>query len=257
LSRQVGEFKDHFSGHAADYSSYRPTYPPELFSCLAEQAPARELAWDCATGNGQAALLLARFFKRIFATDASNQQIRHAQRSSNIEYGVESAEHSSLDDNCVDLVVAAQAYHWFDRPAFLAEVRRVLKPGGLLAILSYQLASVDEGEAGKRIDDVVRVLWGDILDGWWPEERALVDDGLQGLEFPFDDVAAPPFEMKMHWRMDELLKYLGTWSSVKKYQAATGTDPLELITPDLEAVWGEPGRALKIVWPVDLRVLRN
>ena len=46
-------FKDHFSGHASDYSAYRPTYSPELFAWLAEQAPARELAWDCATAWGE------------------------------------------------------------------------------------------------------------------------------------------------------------------------------------------------------------
>jgi SAM-dependent methyltransferase len=251
----VAEFKDHFSGHAADYSTYRPTYPPELFNWLAEQAPARELAWDCATGSGQAALLLARFFDRVFATDASSEQIKHAQRSGNIEYRVETAEHSSLKANGVDLVVAAQAYHWFNHPAFHVEVGRVLKPGGLMAIVSYQLASIDEGGAGDEIDEIVKLLWGEILDGWWPEERALVDDGLQRLELPFEEVVAPSFEMTEHWRMEELLNYLGTWSSVKKYLAATGTDPLKLIIRDLEAAWGEPERTLKIAWPFDLRVL--
>jgi SAM-dependent methyltransferase len=251
----VAEFKDHFSGHAADYSTYRPTYPPELFNWLAEQAPARELAWDCATGSGQAALLLARFFDRVFATDASSEQIKHAQRSGNIEYRVETAEHSSLEANGVDLVVAAQAYHWFNHPAFHVEVGRVLKPGGLMAIVSYQLASIDEGGAGDEIDEIVKLLWGEILDGWWPEERALVDDGLQRLELPFEEVVAPSFEMTEHWRMEELLNYLGTWSSVKKYLAATGTDPLKLIIRDLEAAWGEPERTLKITWPFDLRVL--
>ena len=251
----MAEFKDHFSGHAADYSTYRPTYPPELFCWLAAQAPASELAWDCATGSGQAAFLLAQYFENVIATDASSEQIKHAQQSRNIEYRVETAEHSSLDDKCVDLLVAAQAYHWLDHPAFLAEVRRVLKQGGLLAIVSYQLARVDEGELGNEIDEVIRVLWGDILDGWWPEERVLVDGGLQGLDFPFGEIVAPRFEMTVQWRMDELLKYLGTWSSVEKYLAATGTDPLELISPDLEAAWRDPGCALKFVWPLDIRVL--
>jgi ubiquinone/menaquinone biosynthesis C-methylase UbiE len=251
----VAEFKDHFSGHAADYSTYRPTYPAELFNWLAEQAPARELAWDCATGSGQAALLLARFFDRVFATDASSEQIKHAHRSGNIEYRVETAEHSSLEANGVDLVVAAQAYHWFNHPAFHVEVSRVLKPGGLMAIVSYQLASIDEGGAGDEIDEIVKLLWGEILDGWWPEERALVDDGLQRLELPFEEVVAPSFEMTEHWRMEELLNFLGTWSSVKEYLAATGTDPLKLITRELEAAWGDSERTLKIVWPLDLRVL--
>ena len=248
----MNHFKDHFSGHAADYSAYRPTHSPQLFAWLAEQAPVRELAWDCATGSGQAALLLAPFFQKIFATDASSEQIHHARRCGNIDYRVEAAERCSLGDSSVDLLVVAQAYHWFDHDAFLAEAGRVLKPGGLLSIVSYHLASVNEA-----VDEVVRALWGQILDGWWPTERSLVDEGLQRLELPFDEVAAPPFEMTVKWRMDDLLNYLGTWSSVKKYRVVKGVSPLDLITRDLAAAWGEPERALKVTWPVDLRVVRN
>jgi hypothetical protein len=64
-------FKDHFSGHADDYTSYRPSYPAELFTSLAQRAPAHALAWDCATGSGQAALGLAAQFEVVIATHAS------------------------------------------------------------------------------------------------------------------------------------------------------------------------------------------
>ena len=49
-------FKDHFSGHASAYAAFRPSYPPELFEQLAALNTRRERAWDCATGNGQAAV---------------------------------------------------------------------------------------------------------------------------------------------------------------------------------------------------------
>src|SRR5438132_213598 len=85
-------FKDHFSTHAADYRAFRPTYPPELFAFLAASAPARDLAWDCGTGNGQAALLLADHFARVFATDASAGQLTNAEPHPKVEYAVAPAE---------------------------------------------------------------------------------------------------------------------------------------------------------------------
>lgn len=71
-------FKDHFSSASERYAAYRPDYPAALFAWLAGQCAEQELAWDCATGSGQAALGLAPHFRRVVATDASAEQIRHA-----------------------------------------------------------------------------------------------------------------------------------------------------------------------------------
>jgi len=60
-------FKDHFSKQAADYAKFRPGYPQELFDYLGSIAPTRQLAWDCATGSGQAAVGLATVFDRAAA----------------------------------------------------------------------------------------------------------------------------------------------------------------------------------------------
>lgn len=64
-------FKDHFSAHSVEYARFRPRYPDELFRYLDAVAPARQSAWDCATGSGQAAVALATHFDRVVATDAS------------------------------------------------------------------------------------------------------------------------------------------------------------------------------------------
>ncbi|MDZ7343288.1 MAG: SAM-dependent methyltransferase, partial [candidate division KSB1 bacterium] len=64
-------FKDHFSTQAVDYAKYRPHYPAAMFEYLATLPPERQTAWDCATGNGQAALGLTPHFERVIATDAS------------------------------------------------------------------------------------------------------------------------------------------------------------------------------------------
>ncbi len=130
-------FKDHFSGHAGEYAKYRPRYPPALFAKLAEVAPARELAWDCATGNGQAAVALAEVFARVIASDASAKQIENASRQANIEYKVETAEQSSLGAASIDLITVGHALHWFDLAKFYGEAQRVLKPNGIIAAWCY------------------------------------------------------------------------------------------------------------------------
>src|SRR5438046_8672445 len=104
-------FKDHFSGHAADYARFRPNYPPQLFNYLASISPEQELAWDCATGNGQAAVGLAEHFAKVIATDASARQIESAQPHPSISYGIAPAEASGIDAESVDLSLAAQALH--------------------------------------------------------------------------------------------------------------------------------------------------
>ena len=154
-------FRDHFSGHAADYREFRPVYPPELFALLASLAPGHELAWDCGTGNGQAAVGLAEHFERIFATDASTKQIQEAEPHPKIEYGIAPAERCPLSNACVDLVLVAQALHWFDFDKFYAEVRRVCRPGGLLAATCYYEPGVngEVNEVLSRYEGLVRSCW--------------------------------------------------------------------------------------------------
>lgn len=123
-------FGDYFSGHAASYREFRPTYPPELFAWLASVAPGRELGWDCGTGNGQAAAGLGEHFDLVIASDASAKQIEHAKPHPRVHYVVAPAERSPLEDNCVDLTLVAQALHWFDHDRFYSEVRRVSRPEG-------------------------------------------------------------------------------------------------------------------------------
>ena len=90
-----------------DYARFRPHYPPELFQYLASIVPETELAWDCATGNGQAAIELAKLFDQVIATDASGQQIANAEQHPRIEYRVAPAENSELDTSSIDLITVA------------------------------------------------------------------------------------------------------------------------------------------------------
>jgi SAM-dependent methyltransferase len=245
-------FPDHFSTAAQQYARFRPRYPAALFDWLASLCLRRELAWDCATGSGQAALELARRFQRVVATDASEKQIAQAPPRSGMTYRVAPAEDSGLETETVDLVTVAQALHWFDRPRFYAEVGRILVPDGVIAVWSYQLAAVDE-----RVDRVIRRLHGDIVGAYWPPERALVDRGYASLSFPFEEVSSPPFLMEETWDLAQLVGYLGTWSAVQRYREKTRGDAIERVRPDLEQAWGDPERPRVVRWPLSLRAGRK
>lgn len=244
-------FKDHFSGGAADYTRFRPGYPPELFAWLADQCAARARAWDCGCGSGQAAVLLARHFAEVVASDPSAAQIANATRHERIRYSVAAAEDSGLATASIDLIVVAQALHWFDFARFYAEVRRVARPGGVLAALSYGPLTVD-GPAAP----VIARFYHDLIAPYWPPERRHVDAGYTTIPFPFTPVAAPPFAMETRWNMAHLIGYLGTWSAVKEYRQALGHDPLALIAGELTAAWGDPTQPRTVRWPLTLLVGR-
>ena len=245
------DFPDHFSAVARQYARSRPTYPEALFDWLAGIAPGRRLAWDCATGSGQAAVALARHFEQVIASDASREQLSHAVTSPKVEYRTFLAEAADLEDASVDLVTVAQALHWFDRPAFYDEVRRVLVPGGVIAAWTYRAFRVEgSGEVTRIVDD----FHDRIVAEFWPPERSHVETGYAEIDFPFARIHAPHFQMQENWTLDELLSYLGTWSSVSRYRAQVGEDPRDVIAPDLGRAWGDPAAARVIVWPLSLLV---
>lgn len=238
-------FADHFSASAADYARFRPRYPEALFDYLAGLAPQHALAWDCATGSGQAAVALARHFDRVVATDASAAQIASAEAHPHVEYRVAPAEQSSLDDASVDLITVAQALHWFDLPAFYREARRVLRPGGVLAVWCYGLFRFDEPAM-----QAVLMRFHAQVEPHWPPERQLLVDGYRTLDFPFPELDPPGFAMRARFDHHRLLGYLGTWSAVKRYRERTGTDPLPELARELVDIADE---IHKVIWPLSLR----
>jgi ubiquinone/menaquinone biosynthesis C-methylase UbiE len=251
LSQEVkteSGFKDYFSQQATEYAKFRPRYPKELFRWLGGVAPSRQLAWDCATGNGQAAVALAKVFDRVIATDASEKQLANAEANSRVSYRVAPAERSGLEAQSIDLVTIAQALHWFDLDQFYAEVGRVLKPAGVIAVWAYKLATVS-----PEIDAVVKHFYSEIVGPYWPEERVLVEK-FEELPFPFRQAETPPFAMVAEWRVENLLGYLRTWSARQRFIAAEQRDPLEEIEEKLRCTWEDKVR--RVVWPLTIRVGR-
>ena len=241
-------FKDRFSGHASDYARFRPRYPRELFAYLADIAPERDCAWDCATGNGQAAVALAEFFQHVIATDASEKQIENGQSHERVVYRVARAERSELAAASVDLITVAQALHWFDCDAFFAEAKRVLKPNGVLAVWTYNLFMVS-----PEIDRLIETYYDETVGPYWDFERRLVETGYRTIAFPFDELSPPRFRMQAEWSFDNVLGYLRTWSATKGFIAARGFDPVVSIGEQLRSAWGK-SKTKEIVWPLSLRV---
>ena len=244
-------FKDHFSGHSSLYAQARPHYPDALFAWIAEQAPAHECVWDAGCGNGQASVALARHFGRVVATDPSERQIGQAVADPRVDYRVEPAEHTSLAAHSVDAVTVAQALHWFDLDAFVAEVRRVARPGALFAAWSYANCSVT-----PPVDAIVAELYDGVLGPYWPPERKLVDEGYASLALPFALIAAPAFEMRVDWNAAQFLAYLSSWSAAQRHRKATGEDAVAAAAHKVCAAWGDTAQARPVRWTLAIRAGR-
>jgi len=242
-------FKDHFSEQSDAYAKFRPTYPEQLFQYLASVASGHTAAWDCATGNGQAAIALASHFSKIVATDASQSQIDAALRHPKVDYRVAAAEQSGLAENAIDLITVGQALHWFDQERFMLEAMRVLKPNGVLAIWCYELCTVN-----PDCDAIIDTLYRDIVGDFWPPERAMIEQGYATVKMPGVAIAVPEFEMSLNWHASDMMGYLRTWSACKRYEQAHAKDPVEEISAALSAAWGDLER--RIVWPLQIKASR-
>lgn len=242
--------KDNFSSQSKAYATFRPSLPDDVYRFILQQVQAFDLAWDVGTGNGQTAVKLADHFTKVFATDISENQLANATQRPNIVYKKEPAEASSLESGSVDLVTIAQAIHWFDFDNFYKEVRRVAKPGGIIAAFTYSLLQVENRQVNDLID---HFYWND-THAYWDEERKYVDDGYRTIPFPFKEIEAPAFGMHYEWNSGQLLGYLNTWSASLHYHKKTGrTLTQDFLEDKLSAVIA-PGETIKITFPIHMRI---
>jgi len=242
-------FEDHFSELAETYSKYRPNYPKKLFEYLASICNQHQQAWDCGTGNGQAAVSLTEYFENVYASDASKEQLAQAPNHPKIIFKNEPAEKVSLADKSTDLVTVAAAVHWFNFEKFYAEVERVLKPDGVIAVWGYHLFTIS-----PAIDKLLIKYYKEILNNYWPEQFRYVDTRYSDLPFPFEELTPPEFKMITEWNLDQVAGFLSSWSGSKIFQQKKGYHPLNEIWDDLLKAWEDEKEKRIINWPLYMRI---
>lgn len=251
----MATFKDHFSQVAATYALWRPTYPEALFEAIATAVPGDARVWEPGCGSGQATRGLAARFAHVFATDPSAAQIEqhraNREKPANVRLAVEPGEATSLADGSVGLVAVAQALHWFDQARFFDECRRVLQPAGVLAAWTYQ--DVVFPDALASAGDAFRAQ----IEPHWPPERADIDAGYAGYDWPFDALPAPALWLTADWNLPQLLGYLGSLSATARCRDATGRDPVRDHADALAHAWGEPMDVHILRWPLVLHLRRK
>lgn len=241
-------FIKHFGEKSQDYLRFRPEYSENLFAYLSGLVKEHDLAWDCGTGNGQAAVKLAEYFKNVIGTDINQAQLDVAMRRHNVHYDCCKVENTNIPSACVDLIAVAQSVHWFDLEKFYAEVKRVGKPESMVAVWCYSL-----GNISPEIDPIVLRLYNDILGSqYWPKERKYVDEAYQTLPFPFQKIQTPTFAMEKKINYFELIGYLQTWSAVKEYVDRNHKSPLDFIYADLQKAWGNPTSEHTLQWQINM-----
>jgi SAM-dependent methyltransferase len=240
-----------FEQAGADYARHRPDYPPELVAALAAECAGNDHALDVGCGNGQLTVALAEAFARVTGTDASVRQIAAAAPHPRVTYRVESAEQIGEPDASVDLIVAAQAAHWFDLEKFYPEARRVLKPRGVVALVSYGVPELD-GPVGRAFHDF---YWGS-LHRFWPSERGHVEQGYSRLPFPFRETGIEGIEIRRSWGFDDLAGYVGTWSAAKAATAAGAALEWADALHAVGEVWEHRNDRRLVRWKVTARIGR-
>jgi ubiquinone/menaquinone biosynthesis C-methylase UbiE len=241
--------KDNFSAQAKLYASFRPRYPQAAYDFIFEQVQHFDTALDCATGNGQAAVVLATRFKQVYATDISEKQLAQAPALPNVTYKVEAAEQTGFEASSFDLVTVAQAIHWFNFPVFYAEVNRLLKPGGVIAIIGYGLIRINEA-----VDKWIDHYYWNIVGPYWDKERKYVDEEYKTIPFPFSEIPSPQLFIEYNWTKAQCVGYLHTWSAMQHYVKTNNASPLtDALLADLDGVWRDD-EVLAIRFPLFLRV---
>ena len=240
--------KDLFSSQSDQYLKYRPDYPKEFFEYLNSLVPKKKCAWDCGTGNGQVASVLSKNFDYVFGTDISSEQIRNSVKKDNIFYSVQPAEKTNFSDTIFDVIVVAQAIHWFDFDRFYEEVRRTSKKNAIICVVGYARLQVS-----PEIDPFVTDFYESTIGKYWAPERKYIDHNYKTIPFPFSEIETPTFENRLTWSLDHFIGYINTWSAVKEFIRQNGYNPVDQLREKIKMFWNI-GESKKVCFPILLRV---
>lgn len=240
---------NHFLSGSGGYALHRPTYPPAFAAALAGLCPSRGSALDVGCGTGQLSVLLGDVFGTVVATDASPEQIAHATPHPRVRYHVSPAEVVCAPAGSIDLVVAAQAAHWFDLPAFYAAAQAMAAPGATIALVTYGVMTIDD-----PVDARFQQFYRHEIGPYWPAERRHVERGYRDLDFPFEELAFPRSAIERDWTLDQLLGYVDTWSATRQARKAGQAALIDGFKADMRNLWGDPARTVRVTWPLTGRI---
>jgi len=241
--------QNHFATVASQYAAFRPTYPTALIQDIVSLAGGSSItALDVAAGNGQATIPLAAACRHVYASDLAVTQIAALPATANISPYVSRAEQTCLPDASVDLVCVAQAMHWFDVAAFHHEVRRIGKPGGVIAVWTYALL-----RAAPPLTAIIDDLYAQTA-AYWPADRVHVDNHYATLPFPYERIPYTAPAMTAAFSQERLCGYLRTWSGVQRYINAGHPDPVAARAEAVAAAWGQAADT-PVTFTFDMTVL--
>uniref|UniRef100_A0A1J3JQW6 Putative methyltransferase n=1 Tax=Noccaea caerulescens TaxID=107243 RepID=A0A1J3JQW6_NOCCA len=232
---------------AEAYLDARPRYPIEWFKKIAAKTQAHNLAWDVGTGNGQAAIGLVEHYDNVVATDINEAQLKRAIKNSKISYH-HTPKNMSEDEmvalvggeNSVDLIVAAQALHFFDLDIFYNVAKRVLrKQGGLIATWVYNDIIIS-----PEIDPIMKGL----VDSTLPFRTPIMNlafEGYKTIPFPFESIGMGSEGKPVTLDIPHKLSLKGFLGFLRSWQPAMKAKEhgVELVDEDLiskfEEAWGD------------------
>jgi SAM-dependent methyltransferase len=119
---------ERFTGLAEVYGQARPSYPAELVDWCIAQAPAPQLIVDLGCGTGISTRLFAATGQAVVGIDPNADMLATARTQGVEDYRAGSSAHTGLPDACADLIIAAQAFHWFELDSTFAELARIGTP---------------------------------------------------------------------------------------------------------------------------------
>ncbi|MBO1926486.1 class I SAM-dependent methyltransferase [Thiomicrorhabdus sp. 6S2-11] len=237
-----------FENNGANYATYRPVYPQELATALSQLCQNHQTALDVGCGTGQLTYLLSKHFVSVIGTDTSRSQLEFAQTAENIRYLHESAEDTRLENDSVDLVVVAQAAHWFNLDSFYQEVKRIAVQDAVIALISYGVPYIE-----ASVNSVFQQGYWQQIHQYWPDERKHVENGYIELPFPFQEIDFPETFIHKEMNLDEFIGYIRTWSAYKKAQERQEVTAFTLFFEQLERSWGNRAKTHKVSWPISVR----
>ncbi|HEY0742666.1 MAG TPA: class I SAM-dependent methyltransferase [Chryseosolibacter sp.] len=240
--------KDLFSSQSKAYAAFRPTYPADLYQFIFRHTQNFDCAWDCATGNGQVARDLSLRFKKVFATDISQQQLDEAFRAENIEYSISKAERTSFAAKQFDLITVGQALHWINTDEFYKEVKRVGRHGATLAVWGYSLLTITE-----PLDIRFSEFYFNTVGKYWDAARKLVENKYSTIDFPFNNRIEHEFEIKVEWNLEQFAGYLTSWSSTQKFINVERQNPVPDFIQSIRQYWDE-GEIKTVRFPLFVKV---